>query len=226
MGSLELLTAALPPAVLALLVALGLSTDDGKRRQRSKLSARVAVLTLLALAVVPAADRSEVASTTISGAGTAASISTYDHSVQLLKQTSPTADGRSTGSGATGSSSVVHVALPRARAAGVVAAEAGEDAAGIVYRRTDAAGGKPYIGQSKSDSRYIKRQSEHARANPDADFDFEIIGRARPGSQLDRMEEFYIRQGGGPTNLSNPNGGLARHQMNDQRYWGAGGDLP
>jgi len=55
---------------------------------------------------------------------------------------------------------------------------------------------------------------------------FEIIGRAKPGSELDRMEEFFIRQEGGPTNLNNPNGGLAnvRHQMSGPRYVGAGGD--
>jgi RHS repeat-associated protein len=106
------------------------------------------------------------------------------------------------------------------------AAEAAEDASGIVYRRTDLAGSKPYVGQSKSEGRYFKRQGEHGRANPDADFEFEIIGRARPGSELDRLEEYYIRQGGGPTNLSNPNGGLAnwRHQMSDERYRSAGGD--
>ena len=60
--------------------------------------------------------------------------------------------------------------------------------------------------------------------HPDADFEFEIIGRS---NQLDRMEEFFIRGGGGPTNLGNPSGGLAnlRHQMSDSRYRGAGGDL-
>lgn len=41
------------------------------------------------------------------------------------------------------------------------------------------------------------------------------------------MEEHFIRQGGGPPNKGNPNGGLAnrRHQMNDTRYREAGGDL-
>ena len=98
---------------------------------------------------------------------------------------------------------------------------------GIIYRRTDLLGGKPYIGQAKSESRYLTRQSEHARANPDADFEFEIIGRSNRGVELDRMEEFFIRGGGGPTNLGNPSGGLAnlRHQMSDPRYRGAGGDL-
>lgn len=97
---------------------------------------------------------------------------------------------------------------------------------GIVYGRIDAAGGKPYVGQAKSEARYAARQAEHARANPDADFDFEILGRANPGTELDRMEEYFIRQGGGPTNGSNPGGGLAnlRHQMSDSRYLAAGGD--
>lgn len=75
-------------------------------------------------------------------------------------------------------------------------------------------------------ARFLARQAEHARANPNADFEFEIIGRANPGTELDRLEEYYIRQGGGPTNLSNPNGGLGnwRHQMSDSRYSDAGGD--
>jgi len=117
---------------------------------------------------------------------------------------------------------------PGSASATSVAAETGaEDAAGIVYRRTDLAGGKPYIGQAKSDARFLARQAEHARANPEADFEFEVIGRANPGTELDRMEEYYIRQGGGPTNLGNPNGGLSnlRHQMSDSRYGDARGDF-
>lgn len=38
-----------------------------------------------------------------------------------------------------------------------------------------------------------------------------------PGTELDRMEEFFIRQGGGPTNLGNPNGGLANLEASDER---------
>lgn len=30
-----------------------------------------------------------------------------------------------------------------------------------------------------------------------ADFEFVILGRAKPGTELDRMEEYYIRRGGG-----------------------------
>ena len=96
---------------------------------------------------------------------------------------------------------------------------------GLVYRRTDLNGGKPYIGQSKSDARFRARQREHARENPFSDFRYEVLGRQNPGAQLERLEEYFIRQLGGPTNLRNPFGGLAnrRHQMRDERYFGAGG---
>jgi hypothetical protein len=51
-------------------------------------------------------------------------------------------------------------------------------------------------------------------------------GCAQPGAQLDRLEEYFIRQGGGPTSAANPNAllGNLRHQMNDARYLAAGGD--
>jgi len=105
-------------------------------------------------------------------------------------------------------------------------ATAGDPAGeGVVYLRTDANGGKPYVGQAMSDSRYIERQSEHARANPGADFSFTELGRASPGRDLDKLEEDWIRQLGGPTNKSNPFGGLAnkRHQVNAALYGLLGG---
>jgi hypothetical protein len=76
-------------------------------------------------------------------------------------------------------------------------------------------------------ARFEARQIEHARANPDSDFSFEIIARAKPGTALDRTEEYFIRQEGGPTNFSNVGGRLAnlRHQMSEVRYRNAGGDL-
>jgi hypothetical protein len=108
----------------------------------------------------------------------------------------------------------------------VVAAEEDADLAGIVYRRTDLNGSKPYVGQSKSLDRFIARQAEHARANPDADFEYEVLGRAEPGSELDRLEEYWIRELGGPTSRGNPGGILAnmRHQMSELRYQSAGGN--
>lgn len=98
---------------------------------------------------------------------------------------------------------------------------------GIVYLRSDAAGGKPCVGQSKSPGRFEARQGEHARENPFGDFSYRELGRAAPGRDLDRLEEYYIRQFGGPTNKSNPFGELAnrRHQMSDPRYQAAGGDF-
>lgn len=96
---------------------------------------------------------------------------------------------------------------------------------GVVYRRTDRNGGKPYVGQSKNESRFRARQQEHARGNPYSDFRYEVLGREAPGAQLERMEEYFIRQLGGPTNLRNPFGGIAnrRHQMRYRRYDDAGG---
>jgi RHS repeat-associated protein len=101
-----------------------------------------------------------------------------------------------------------------------------DENSGIVYRRKDSNGGEDYVGQAKSPNHYGARQKAHSRANPDALYTFDIIGNRPPGVQLDRLEEYYIRQGGGPTNRGNPDGGLAnrRHQMNDQRYLDAGGD--
>jgi hypothetical protein len=98
---------------------------------------------------------------------------------------------------------------------------------GIVYRRIDRNGDlKPYIGQSRSLDLYDRRRADHFRNFPDADLDFEIIDRAHPGVELDRLEEYYIRKEGGPTNKSNPDGLLSnkRHQMSEMRYMRAGGD--
>jgi hypothetical protein len=62
--------------------------------------------------------------------------------------------------------------------------------------------------------------------NPFSDFEYTILGRAKPGRDLHRLEEFFIRSYGGPTTTSNPGGALAnhRHQMSELRYQAAGGD--
>jgi hypothetical protein len=99
---------------------------------------------------------------------------------------------------------------------------------GVVYLRVDKAGVlKPYVGQSESWARYLARQAEHARAFPDADFDFQILQRSNPGIPLDVAEESWIRQLGGPTNKSNIDGLLSnrRYQMNDIRYRANGGTI-
>jgi len=50
---------------------------------------------------------------------------------------------------------------------------------GVVYRRTDVSGNiAVYGGQAKSEKRFLERQAEHARANPDADFEFEIVSNS------------------------------------------------
>lgn len=99
---------------------------------------------------------------------------------------------------------------------------------GIVYLRHDNSGDlADYIGQTKSDARYFQRQGEHALAYPDSDFEFEVLGRAEPGTDLNRLEEDWIRAGGGPTNRSHLDGGLSnrRHQMSDANYAAAGGTI-
>ncbi|KTR42106.1 hypothetical protein NS263_02705 [Curtobacterium oceanosedimentum] len=67
---------------------------------------------------------------------------------------------------------------------------------------------------------------EHARANPDAIYEYRVIDRGTPGQHLDRLEEYHIRRLGGPTNKGNPDGLLEnkRHQMREARYQAAGGD--
>ena len=66
---------------------------------------------------------------------------------------------------------------------------------GIVYRRTDLNGEiKPYVGQSKNDSRFLARQKEHARKHPDAEFKFDEIARADPGDALDIAEHKALQE--------------------------------
>lgn len=82
---------------------------------------------------------------------------------------------------------------------------------GVVYRRTDIAGELDvYIGQAKNESRFNARQKEHARANPNSDFEFEIIDRADPSgsfpNKLDKAEQKALDKYGGPRNKTNPAG--------------------
>ena len=98
---------------------------------------------------------------------------------------------------------------------------------GVAYLRIDELGEmKPYVGQSKSLDRFNLRQTEHNRDFPETTFRFRELCRIEPGVELDRLEEYYIREMGGPTNKGNPDGLLSnkRHQMSDRRYAAAGGD--
>lgn len=188
--------------------------------------ALASLLCMLALTIQAVAGAVTPGQRTVLGTATTTQIIGYDVAPSTLEST----DAKATDDLATDAASAAETP-PVPSAGGVsavrvvfVAAETAPD--GIVYLRTDLEGGKPYVGQAKSESRYFARQAEHARANPEADFEFEVLGRADPGPQLDRLEEYYIRQRGGPTSLSNPNGGLAnlRHQMSESRYLDAGGD--
>ncbi|MFC5529514.1 hypothetical protein [Cohnella yongneupensis] len=91
--------------------------------------------------------------------------------------------------------------------------EAGDTAKGIIYKRTDLNTGKEYIGQSKSMERYEKRQAEHSRANKDAEYHFEIVGRAEPGKKLDVLEQKKINEHGGVKNLENK-----RNQISEKKW--------
>jgi hypothetical protein len=92
---------------------------------------------------------------------------------------------------------------------------------GIVYKRTNPKTTKDYVGQAKSDEHYVKRQNAHNNSKG-VKHEYEELGRAKPGKDLDVLEETKIRQGGGPEKkggkLENQ-----RYQMNDERYKSAGG---
>ncbi|MEW9702990.1 hypothetical protein ABRS97_27985, partial [Paenibacillus sp. SI92] len=67
---------------------------------------------------------------------------------------------------------------------------------GIVYKRTNIKTGKEYVGQAKSIERYILRQKEHATKNGQQ-YEFEELGRAKAGSELDILEQTMINLHGG-----------------------------
>lgn len=94
----------------------------------------------------------------------------------------------------------------------------GEESA-VVYLRTDPRGElKDYVGRSKSPERYDLRQGEHNRKHG-VNFRYEILQDV-PSSQLRTWEQYFIDQFGGPTNMSNPDGGLSnkRNEMNARDY--------
>ncbi|MFD2792770.1 polymorphic toxin-type HINT domain-containing protein [Promicromonospora vindobonensis] len=102
----------------------------------------------------------------------------------------------------------------------------GADPTGYVYLRTDQATGQEYVGQSRDSATFERRQRDHAKKFPNAQFEFDVLGRAVPGADLDRLEEDWIRAGGG--SVRDPDSILAnkRHQMNPDRYLAAGGTCP
>jgi hypothetical protein len=83
------------------------------------------------------------------------------------------------------------------------------------------------VGNEKWASAFGPECAPEALGHGDA-AEFFVLDRARPGSDLDVAEESWIRAGGGPTNASNPNGGLSneRHEMNDGEYRSSGVSVP
>jgi len=80
-------------------------------------------------------------------------------------------------------------------------------ASGLVYRRTNPQTGRCYIGRCNSDELFSRRQREHDRARS-TNHEYEILERAEPGRALREAEQRHIDSNGGPTNRSNPDGGL------------------
>jgi RHS repeat-associated protein len=99
-------------------------------------------------------------------------------------------------------------------------AEAAEEGLGVVYRRLNPKTGETYIGRSKSEGSFLRRQSAHD-SKLRVKHEYEIIDRAANGSPLRAAEESAIRQNGGPGKLAN-----RRYEMNDQAYRAAGGTVP
>ncbi|MGN6398285.1 MAG: hypothetical protein ACTHMI_22120 [Mucilaginibacter sp.] len=67
----------------------------------------------------------------------------------------------------------------------------------MVYERTNSKTGEKYVGQAKSDERFLKRQIEHDK-KLGVKHEYKILGRAKPGEKLNVLEETHIREGGGP----------------------------
>ncbi|NBB51533.1 hypothetical protein GVN24_24920 [Rhizobium sp. CRIBSB] len=89
-----------------------------------------------------------------------------------------------------------------------------EQPAGIIYRRTNPETGRCYVGRCNSESLFERRQRDHDR-ELDQTHEYEIIERAEPGQALREAEQRQIDAHGGPTNGSNPDGGLEnrRHEI-------------
>jgi RHS repeat-associated protein len=94
---------------------------------------------------------------------------------------------------------------------------------GLVYERIHPKTSERYVGQAKSDKRYMERQGEHDR-ELGVKHKFNPLGRAKPGEELNKLEETHIRLGGGPQNKG---GTLAnkRYQMSESKYKAAGGSV-
>lgn len=92
---------------------------------------------------------------------------------------------------------------------------------GLVYRRTNRNTGRCYIGRCNNERTYERRQRDHRRENPDADYEFEILeDNVEPGRPLREAEQRQITAHGGPTNRSNPRGGTENRRNEIRRCTG------
>jgi RHS repeat-associated protein len=116
---------------------------------------------------------------------------------------------------------VVEHGYEAARVGREVAKAAKNTEEGVVYLRRNIETGEKYVGQAKSESRFLTRQKEHDAALG-AEHEYEVLGRAKSGKQLDRAEESEIRRQGG---IQREGGTLAnkRHQMVEKKFQAAGG---
>lgn len=91
----------------------------------------------------------------------------------------------------------------------------------MVYLRTDPRTGERYVGQSKSEKHFLVRQRRHDR-RLGVEHIYDAFGRAKPGKEVDRLEESEIRRQGG---VQKEGGTLTnmRHQMSEERFQQSGG---
>ena len=92
----------------------------------------------------------------------------------------------------------------------------GFDPEGIVYLRINSNTWSLYVGQAKSDARFQGRQYEHVYKNGQ-DYDYEILGHAEPGKDLDILEQKFINEYGGAQSM----GGTLDNKYNkiDPSMW-------
>ncbi|MFD8022588.1 ricin-type beta-trefoil lectin domain protein [Streptomyces lavendulae] len=96
---------------------------------------------------------------------------------------------------------------------------------GVIYLRTDLNTGEEYIGQAINWDRYLARQREHAKDHPNASFTFEVVDRGVAGTDLDVLEESWMRAGGGKRTVPGSVLTNKRVQMSEKRYKAAGGTV-
>ncbi|WP_333562622.1 RHS repeat-associated core domain-containing protein, partial [Bacillus mobilis] len=86
----------------------------------------------------------------------------------------------------------------------------------VIYLRTNKATGKQYVGRAKDMNRFKERKKEHAKKN-NAEYDFQILLRTKPGRQARRYEQKMINKFGGPQKYG---GKLenARHEIAKKKW--------